>query len=139
MENLIWALIVVSGTANVSLSSGYPSKALCEDAMSIARTGMTVEEKKASDDAERAGRARAAQVYQDAHPARATTPADKKTCHDNTSGGSAFGSSSDFCVMEKDGMTRFYPGAMSSWSVGPYLPEREIKYAKCVMIVPTDK
>jgi len=139
MENLIWALIVVSGSANVSLSTGYPSKALCEDAISIARTGMTLAEKKAHDEAERDRRAKELKAYQDAHPARATKPSDKKECFDNTSGDRGYGSSAAFCVMESDGMTRFYQNnSVWSYSISTS-PDREIKYAKCVMVDTKDK
>lgn len=70
MENFIWALIVVSGTANVSFSTGYPSKALCEDAISIAKTGRTVIEEKSEQEKQKIASLRAKQEWLDANPGK---------------------------------------------------------------------
>lgn len=139
MENLVWALIIVSGTANVSFSSGYPSKELCEDAVSIAKTGMTVAEKKAADDAQQARRTKAAQEYQEAHPPREPTAEDRKQCFDNRAGlVLGWGSTSDSCSIEKDGLTHFQ-AAEGYFGTSTYNQAAEIKYAKCVMVNSKEK
>lgn len=131
MENLVWALIVVSYTANVSFSTGYPTEAICQDAMSIARTGYTVAEKAATDRRDSEAAKKRVAEYQEKNPARSTQPGDEKKCFDGRTFPNSFGSSGSYCAMENDGMTRFYPTSLSVFSGGS---SSEIKFAKCVQV-----
>lgn len=65
-----WILISVTSGGAVHETSSFPSRALCEDALSIAKTGLTVTEKKAADDnTAREGR-RLEEAWRSAHPPR---------------------------------------------------------------------
>lgn len=139
MENMIWALIVVTGAGSVSFSSNYPNKAICEDAISMARTGMTVEERKASDARSKQARQEGIRKYQEAHPTRPTKAEDEKNCFDGRTGsGFGFGSSGSYCIMERDGQTRFYPMNVATFNT-TYNATSEVKYAKCVMVPKDEK
>jgi len=143
MEGMIWALIIVTGTASVNVSTGYPNKALCEDAISIARTGMTVMEKKSADEADRVREARLDQEFAEAHPTRPPTKDDEKKCpHYNKNGGIAIMTGSVNCYIDDDdGMIHFTRHSFFSVTSGSnyYDPAREIKYAKCVLVDPKDR
>ena len=129
MENLVWALIVVSSTANVSFSTGYPTEGACKDALSIARTGRTVaEEEEAARRADKAREQRLAE-YQARNPPRPSTPQDEKRCYGLEFLG--MDSSAPFCVRGSDGQTRFFgPSLGLTMSVGG----PTITYARCVQV-----
>lgn len=45
----MWSLITVTNGGSVNISAGYPTKSLCEEAKSIALTGMTIEQNNEAD------------------------------------------------------------------------------------------
>jgi hypothetical protein len=142
MEGMIWALIIVTGTANVNISTGYPSKTLCEDAISIAKTGMTVMENKSAEEAEKIREARLDQEFAASHPSRPATADDNAKCSHGTKSSISFGSGNDpTCMVDDDtktvSFTRHSYFTMGYGSI--YDPVREIKYAKCVLVDPKDR
>lgn len=144
MEGMIWALIVVTGAANVNVSTGYPNKTLCEDAASIARTGKTVAEQKAADEAEMARRAKLDREYEEGHPPRQPTKDDEQQCtryraDGSWAGGVLYVGGNDCYISEKDGLTHFSRQSFVTFSNGGYDAAREIKYAKCVLVDPKDR
>ncbi len=141
MTNLVWALIVVSGAANVSFSSGYPSQALCEDAISIARTGMTVDEKKSSDEAAKVVEDRAEQEFQASHPSRIPTAEDKLNCGKISKTSWIMVGGQSNCVIDTDkNLTIFSRRYLVTTTMSAINdPSREIRYAKCVLVDPEDK
>lgn len=128
MENILWALIVVSTSANVSFTSGYTSKAMCEDAASITQTGETVAEKEARQKREQERTAEKVRKYEEAHPPRPSTEEDVKKCSIPSGWIRAPGA---YCTVEKDGMTHF--SLQDFYRIHTQM-EIKIAYIKCVMV-----
>lgn len=138
MENLIWALIIVTGAANVNVSTGYPNKALCEDAISIAKTGRTWIEQKSYLEAEKIREDRLEQEFQDAHPSRPATEDDIKKCTMFSGSLSGFRTRlgwDPICFVDVEtNITSFIRP-----NTAPKIdddPASKIKFARCVMVTP---
>lgn len=161
---LIWALIIVTNANAVNVSTGYTTEGLCKDAISIAKYGLTVMEKKSADEAYRVQQTRLKQEFEAAHPPHPTTDKDRATCaivdNGDGSGGSAgamtvYGDVQiDYsCTINKNtGMTTYQwstPGSFGGggggtgggYTVGSsnHDYENNIKFAKCVAVNPEDK
>jgi hypothetical protein len=136
MENMIWALIIVTGAANVNVSTGYPNKAICEDAISIVKTGMTVIEKKSSDEADKVREARLDQEFLAANPPRPTIKQDEGKCGKVNKSGVTYFSGQYSCTIDEDTNTTSFNRNpwVTTTSIGIVDPDRAIKYAKCVLV-----
>lgn len=67
---LTYTLITVTYGGSVAHSGGYDTLHMCEEARSLATTGMTIEAKKASDDAYKVARDKEYAEWRATHPSR---------------------------------------------------------------------
>lgn len=147
----MWTLITVTNGGDVSHSTGYLSKELCEQAKSVALTGMTIEQNKAADEAYEKSVKEAADRWREAHPPRKpSTPADFKIIEWHKNGSRTLGATDGFSNYDAaTGMMLDYPnsrGATSSayspndgesvaYVRGTFVTKHktDIKYAECVL------
>jgi hypothetical protein len=164
-EVLVWALIIVTNANTINVSTGYPNEGLCKDAISLAKYGMTVMEKKSADEAEKVKQARMEQEFQEAHPPHPTTADDKcatvigsdgagvMVFGGDASGGGPSSVHLPCTINKKTGMTTYQRFSPDSYGGGggtgggggyamispSYIYENNIKFAKCVAVNPEDK
>lgn len=149
-------LITVTHGGQVFHSEGFPNQRACDEAKSIALTGMTIEQNAAEDAAYVKMEKDRADSWREAHPPRQpTTPADRQIIEDAKNGIVHGGSTRPYSTVGKDGFIYDWPGSGSLWSPsynpsqgetvvmergGWVLKHREdIKYAECVIIPPPAK
>lgn len=136
-----WTLITVTGAGQVNHSRGYETLFMCEQAKSLALTGMTIEQNKAADEAHAKARA----DWEDAHPWR--EPREQWERDFAKSGSSASCSNgystwhfSDGKIREgypSDGMSASYSenkGEWCEWVRGTAIIKRrhDVKHAECI-------
>lgn len=142
-SSMIWALILVSGSMNVSFSSGYPSEKVCKDALNVARTGKTVQEQKDDEEKARLAKAVADGKWRLEHPLRKPTAEDEKICSKAKDGYLTVSGSSGSamrCVIEDDGLVHEYPAYWTtSGSISMSGSGDSVRWAKCVIVNPDDK
>ena len=143
----IWTLITVTNAGNVHQESGFQSKALCEDAISIAKTGLTVSEVTDRDNRAKEEARRKREEWSATHPARQPISAKEKedinsrrtsdgTCTPIMDVSSHISITKDCLIQEND---HTLPYGLSSAVVYPGNQNNEIKYARCVLTVPEAK
>lgn len=142
LEAIMWTLITVTNGGQVS-ESRHATKESCEQAKSIAVTGMTIEENKAADDAH----ARYLKKWDEDHPWRDPKNEDERQLvKDGGFGSMSWGGPYGIAYDGKTGKVRETQGGSTGMSYSPnngesvdyargqYLLKHrgDIKYAKCI-------
>ncbi len=137
-----YTLITVTNAGEVKHSRGFETLEMCEQAKSIALTGMTIEENKAADEAYAKRQREKEAKWRAAHPPRVPTDEERARW-----AGTLF-QTGHYCTIGEDGLLYEWYG--ETW-IGPsYRPQdgesvefirgghvlkhrHDIKYAKCVI------
>jgi hypothetical protein len=130
----IYILITVTYGGKVWVSPGFSSLRACEEAKSIAETGVTIEENQKNRATLERIQSEEKRKFEAEHPPRSPTDEDRKNCR---TGDLAKYMVIPFehCTIENDGLTHFYKDC-DECSVGYVRTADDLKYAKCALEPP---
>ena len=137
VTSVLWVLITVTNNGTIHQESGFQNRALCEDAISIARYGKTVAEYKEDERMAREKRQKSDNEWRAAHP-----PREPKTAIEKSEVKSEkLWAGSDGCGHTENGL--IYDDPPTCFSMGPswspHAGDNEIKYARCLPEPPEDE